>query len=682
VLVVGLALALASALATSAAFLFKQRGAVAAPAVDGRHPLRSAAGLFRTRSWTIGWLVALGAWLLHVGALSLAPLSIVQAVLSGGLVFLAVLADRFFGFQLGRRQWVGLIITAAGLAVVGLTSGKLHDNGSSLAGQIGVECGVLAIGGLLVLASVKLHITNRNEGMMLAVAAGALFGVSDVAIKYLTHSGDGDLLALLPWVLAALVAMVVSFYASARSLQLGPGLEVIALTSVAANIVAISGGILVFHDPIGSGPAQIVGRVLAFCFVVLGAGLMPAPIRARSRCGPRASAAPQPVGSSPARAGGRQGTRPPGRRVPWRARPVILSGLVAGAVALTALAVTRLNLSHSLHTLSNVRPGFVVLTFVLMSLSLIARAECWYVILRAASISARISRLICARATMIGVMVSATLPGRLGEPVRVYVVARRAGDTRNSIALVAGTVLAQTLLNMAALLAVASVLVASLTVFRHAAWAIALAAGIPIVATVAVLAGPKLLDRAARGPTARGRAAAFLRTQIKQLRGGLRGFRRPRVTLHAGVAQLFAWSLQLLACAALLMAFGIATPSRLGAAAAVLVATNVAAVLPITPGNVGVFQAACVAALAAYGVNAGRALAYGIALQLLEVATAIALGVPALLAEGLRPHDLRRAGRQGAHIADGPDRPGQPRHEAPRGEPRGAPLSRTAETSR
>jgi drug/metabolite transporter (DMT)-like permease len=279
---VGLVLAVASAFATSAAFLFKQRGAVAAPAVDGRHPLRSAAGLFRSRWWTIGWLVGLGAWLLHVAALALAPLSIVQAVLSGGLVFLAILAERFFGFHLGRRQWIGLTITAAGLVVVGLTSGKHPWRGSSLGALISVECGVLAAGALLVLGSVKLDNTHRNEGMMLAVAAGALFGVSDVAVKYLTHSAQGGVLALVnPWLPAALLAMVIAFYASARSLQLGPGLEVIALTSVAANVVAISGGILIFHDPVGRGPPQIVGRLLAFCFVIIGAGLMPAPTRAK-----------------------------------------------------------------------------------------------------------------------------------------------------------------------------------------------------------------------------------------------------------------------------------------------------------------------------------------------------------------------------------------------------------------
>jgi drug/metabolite transporter (DMT)-like permease len=297
---VGLVLALCSAMATNAAFLFKQRGAVAARAVDGRHPLRSAADLFRSRWWTIGWLVALGAWLLHVGALSLAPLSIVQAVLSGGLVFLAVLAERFFGFHLGRRQWIGLTITAAGLVVVGLTSGHTDSARSSLAALIGVECGVVAIGALLVLGSVKLDNTHRNEGMMLAVAAGALFGVSDVAVKYLTHSVQGGVLALVnPWLGAALLAMVVAFYASARSLQLGPGLEVIALTSVAANVVAITGGILVFHDPIGRSPMQIVGRLLAFCLVIAGAALMPAPTRARRHR--RAATVHGPAATSPAR---------------------------------------------------------------------------------------------------------------------------------------------------------------------------------------------------------------------------------------------------------------------------------------------------------------------------------------------------------------------------------------------
>ena len=106
-MIAGLGLALGSALGTNVAFLFKQRGAVLAPPVLARHPLRSAAGLFRSRWFSLGLAVAVAAWGLQVGALALAPLSIVQAVLSGGLVFLAVLAERYFGFQLGRRQWAG-----------------------------------------------------------------------------------------------------------------------------------------------------------------------------------------------------------------------------------------------------------------------------------------------------------------------------------------------------------------------------------------------------------------------------------------------------------------------------------------------------------------------------------------------------------------------------------------------
>ena len=288
-MIVGLALALACALATNVAFLFKHRGAVLAAPVRVRHPLRSAADLFRSRWFTIGWLVAITAWVLHVGALALAPLSIVQVVLSGGLVFLAVLAERYFGFQLGRRQWIGLIITAAGLAVIGLTSGSQDRDapGYALAALIVLECAVLGLATGLALVSGRLGLSPAGQGMLLGAAAGALFGVSDIALKYLTNAvGNGVLELLSPWTVAALLASVVAFYASARGLQLGPGVEVITYTSVAANLVAIVGGILIFRDPIGASPVAIVGRMLAFCLVIAGAALMPAPMRATRAASP------------------------------------------------------------------------------------------------------------------------------------------------------------------------------------------------------------------------------------------------------------------------------------------------------------------------------------------------------------------------------------------------------------
>ena len=281
-MILGLILALASAVATNLAFLFKHRGAVLAPPITVRHPLRSAAGLFRSKWFAIGWAVAVVAWFLHVGALALAPLSIVQALLSGGLVFLAVFAERYFGFHLGRRQWVGVTVTAAGLVVIGLTgAGATEIERASLAALIAVVGAIFAIGAVLVRISTRRHLGPRAEGLILGAVAGGLFGVSAVAIKYITQASPGPLLGLVsPWTLTAMISGVISFYASARSLQIGNGVEVIALTSVTANLTAIIGGILVFHDPIGSGAPGITARFLAFCLVIVGAGLMPAPMRA------------------------------------------------------------------------------------------------------------------------------------------------------------------------------------------------------------------------------------------------------------------------------------------------------------------------------------------------------------------------------------------------------------------
>ena len=278
----GLALAVASALGTNVAFLFKQRGAVAAPPVRARHPLRSAVALFRQRWFAVGWAVAVAAWGLHVGALALAPLSTVQAVLSGGLVFLAVLAERYFGFRLGRRQWAGVIITAIGLVMIAVTSDgdAAAVRHYSLAALIAVECGVLALGAALIRIAMRRGLGTETQGLLLGVAAGVLFGVSDVALKYLTGALGNGLDGLLSeWALVALAASVLAFFASARGLQVGPGVAVIAFTSVAANLTAIIAGILVFRDAIGVGAPSVVGRVAAFGLVIAGAALMPAPVR-------------------------------------------------------------------------------------------------------------------------------------------------------------------------------------------------------------------------------------------------------------------------------------------------------------------------------------------------------------------------------------------------------------------
>src|SRR6188472_4113741 len=276
---VGLICALLSALGTNLAFLFKHRGAIEAPGVDLHHPLRSAADLFRSKWWSIGWGVAAVAFVLHVAALSLAPISIGQAVLAGGLVFLAVLAERFFGFHLGRRQWIGIGLVAVSLALLTVTGGgggKAHS-GYSLAGMIVFEGTAICVGLLLVVT----HLIDRvpvQRGVLLGVAAGLGFGISDVAIKALSGDLDRGPVGLLsPWAVVIGTAAVFSFYASARSLQIGDGVAVIA---VAANLSTIIAGLAVFGDRLGHDPLVIGVRIAAFAMILIGAALIPAPVRA------------------------------------------------------------------------------------------------------------------------------------------------------------------------------------------------------------------------------------------------------------------------------------------------------------------------------------------------------------------------------------------------------------------
>jgi drug/metabolite transporter (DMT)-like permease len=279
---VGLICALLSALGTNLAFLFKHRGAVAAPDVDMRHPLRSAVDLFRSRWWSIGWAVAAVAFALHVAALTLAPLSIGQAVLAGGLVFLAVLAERFFGFELGRRQWIGIGLVTVSLSLLTLTGGGGGDahSGYSLAGMIIFE-GIAVCLGLLLFLSHLIERMPVQRGVLLGIAAGLGFGISDVAIKALSGDLDSGPIGLLsPWSVVIVTAAVFSFFASARSLQIGDGVAVIAVTSVAANLSTILAGLAVFGDRLGDDALVVGVRLAAFALILVGAALIPAPVRA------------------------------------------------------------------------------------------------------------------------------------------------------------------------------------------------------------------------------------------------------------------------------------------------------------------------------------------------------------------------------------------------------------------
>ena len=278
----GILLALLCAVVTQLGFLYKHRGANEAPKVDVRHPLRTVKQLFSSKWFAIGMAVATCAWFFHVAALAFAPLSVVQAVLSTGVVILAVMAERLFGFKVGARQWIGVAMTAGGLflLVVTLPGTSGAHSSYSLAGMIAFESAMLVIGALLV-AGPRMGAPDHHHGVMLGGAAGVLFGVSDVAIKALTGLHDGLLGVILsPWLFVAILGSIIAFYASARGLQDGEAVPVIASTSTAANVSCILGGIIVFGDPM---PADLLGmivQIFAFTMVVVAALVTPPPVRA------------------------------------------------------------------------------------------------------------------------------------------------------------------------------------------------------------------------------------------------------------------------------------------------------------------------------------------------------------------------------------------------------------------
>ena len=277
---IGLLLALATAITSIVGFLLKHRGAVDSPPVELRRPIASSLALFRARAYTIGIIVATASWGLHVAALALAPISLVQTVIAGGLALLTVIADRIFGHQVSRREWIGVALTAFGLAFLAATmSGVGKDRHSdyetlTLATYVGISFGLglmAAFGARRILAG----------GPALAASAGLLWGASDVSIKALSdHLDSGRWGWIHPLALVILVASLVGLAVSARSLQVGDAVPVIAITSATANLVTIASGPIVFDEPMPDDPIGLMLRVLAFALVIAASALTPPPLRA------------------------------------------------------------------------------------------------------------------------------------------------------------------------------------------------------------------------------------------------------------------------------------------------------------------------------------------------------------------------------------------------------------------
>jgi phosphatidylinositol alpha-mannosyltransferase len=325
------------------------------------------------------------------------------------------------------------------------------------------------------------------------------------------------------------------------------------------------------------------------------------------------------------------------------ARRGALVGVSLGGLALGYYALQKIGFGHIASALVNSSPAFVLLGLAVMCSAMVARAFSWYAILKAALPRARVRLIDAMQGTMIGVLMSSTLPARLGEPARALVVARRTGRPRENFPVVLGTLVSQTILNLLALAILGAIMFSSVDFFNGHQDALLIVAIVPAVLVLIVVGVPQLLRIPATRRFSRLHAVAMqIRGAITKVREGLQVFRNPRLGAAAAVFQLTAWGLQSVSCYLLLVALGLDHQAGFAAAAAVLFAVNVTAVVPVTPANLGVFQAACVAVLhTGWHVGVAPAFAYGVILQGVEVATAILMGTPALVKEGMSWREIR-----------------------------------------
>jgi phosphatidyl-myo-inositol alpha-mannosyltransferase len=322
------------------------------------------------------------------------------------------------------------------------------------------------------------------------------------------------------------------------------------------------------------------------------------------------------------------------------ARRAGLGAAGAIGIGLTALAAQKIGVDNVVESIVRSDLTWVLVACALMALSLFFRAASWYWIVRAALPRRLVRRRDVTSATMIGVLMSATLPARLGEPARAMSLARRIGRMRETFPVLLGTLVSQTVLNIAALAILGAIIVSTTDLFHSNTQKLFAFSLVPLALLLVVLVAPPLMRRNGNGRLAR--LGSTLHAALIQVRAGLRVFREPRRGAAAAVAQLSAWAIQLSACWALLAALGLTGQAGIGAAAAVLFAVNVTAVVPATPSNIGVFQLAVISVLhTGFGIGTADALAYGVILQAVEIATAVALGLPALVREGLTWGDLR-----------------------------------------
>jgi phosphatidylinositol alpha-mannosyltransferase len=562
------------------------------------------------------------------------------------------------------RDHIPATLTLVGASPAEVAHMMLDDRGVLALGKVSEQRKLAELARAEVLCAPSLH--GESFGMVLTeafaaatpVVASDIPGYRDVVRDgldgLLTPPGDALALAESLRRLALDEALRLRMATAARARA-----ERFAWPAVAAEVLDCYERALAVGRPVtslgraavrhGLAPADLLPRIPAQRLATLEPARVPS--KGASPRGGSSDGGPDPaglLGSHPAATAAGRGLR--------TLRRLALLVACAGGLALALLALARIGVDRVAASLLASSPGLLAAGLALMCASMFARAIAWHAILAAAPTWRKAKRRDAMQGTFIGVLMSATLPARLGEPSRALIVARRLGRARETLPVVLGTMVSQTLLNLLALVLLGIAMFSSVDLLDGHHGALIAAALAPLVALLAVLLAPLLLPPAA---ISRSRRLQFLmlllRASLTRVRDGLHVFRQPRAAALATTLQLSAWALQWIACWLLLMALGLDARVGVAGAAAVLFAVNVTAAVPATPANVGVFQAACVAVLVgAYHVSTPDALAYGIVLQVVEVATALIMGLPALVNEGLSWKDVRLRTMHAAPVKLGP----------------------------
>jgi uncharacterized protein (TIRG00374 family) len=311
----------------------------------------------------------------------------------------------------------------------------------------------------------------------------------------------------------------------------------------------------------------------------------------------------------------------------------VLAALLAFLGVAVGLVIWRGPDWHAVHdAFTAVSWPWVAVAIGLNLLSVVARSFSWDTCIRQSLDPPHPRFPLVFSAFCVGLFANAVLPGRVGEIARAAVLRRRLPGRKGATATLIGSVFAHRMFDLfpTITLVVWVLIAAEIPTWAYLTLGVAIGIGVALFAVAVVLARHQHRELESLGS---------IRQLIARARQGLAIMRNPVAATKATAFQYVGWFCQLFAVWAAMRAFQIDEP--LAAAGLVLVLMNVATIVPLWPGNVGLVQIAVATPLVNYGIAYAHGIAFGIGLQAIEASVGIGIGLVFLAREGLSFATLR-----------------------------------------